>query len=147
MTFEELVGEVARAIGLETLVPDEAGVCSLVSEELDLAIRNCPEVGMVLLTAPFAAIEADDPPDVFRKLLAENHLFAGTRGATISVDEEAGTFVLARYFALDTLTGDAFLGRLTGFFETALGLQRRLAEIRGGTSAADSAPGLDYARV
>ncbi len=126
MTYEELIGETGRKIGLEGFAPDDDGVCMLVSEIGEIVIMNCKGVReMVLLNA----VVTDVPPDAGAALLEAlkaNRGFWNTRGATLSIDSETNRFELTQYAELKDLTPDWFVKIIEYFAATLVEARERL---------------------
>ena len=129
MTFQELIKATGEQLGLEELVPDEDGFCSLESEDgaIDIAFIS-EEHNLVLLHAVVGEVSAESSEAVILKALEANCGFKKTGGATLSINPETGCFELARYFALELLEPATLLAHLESFALSLLEVRGMLQE-------------------
>lgn len=130
MTYEELINGIGGLLKLENFIPNDEGVCELISEEIKVVIRHSPETGMVLISTIFTELFEEDGPFVYRKLLSSNHFFYETKGATISVDENTGLVYLAQYFLLSTLEPQHLLDCIVVLINVARNLTDEIEKVR-----------------
>lgn len=117
MTFNELMAEFGKKVGIEDLTPNEDGLCEIDTSFATVNIQHVPETGMVLLTGLVRPVEEDPSPAFLRALLEANFMFQKTHGATLSIDAEANAVVLVRYERLVDLDCDRLALILTRFLE------------------------------
>lgn len=124
-TFEALMADTAFRLGFDNLEPDENGICEFISEEAQIIVMNCPEAeDSVLVVAKI--VEAVDSSH-FLTALKANHRFAETKGSTISIDPDDGSFVLALHRPLRLLDGVKMIQLLEEFIVVLLSLRKALA--------------------
>jgi len=117
MTFNELMAEFGKKVGLAKLVPNKDGLCEIDTPFATVNIQNVPETGMVLLTGLVRPVGENPSPAFLRALLEANFMFRKTHGATLSIDAEANTVMLVRCERLADLDCDRFAVILTRFLE------------------------------
>ncbi len=128
-TFAEVMAQVAECLGIEEgLVPDEDGICELISEEADIVIMDCPDAdGAVLMTAKLM-----DPPsgedETLLSALKANHRLAATKGASISLDEADGSLALSVNRPLASLDGPKMVALIEEFTATLLSLRETMCQ-------------------
>lgn len=133
MDFKDLIEDFsARMGGGLQLSPDDAGAIALVVDEMPLTIQHLDGLNQIALIG-----EIGEPPPaehlerLYRAMLSANHLFAGTGGATISVDPESSKVMLCRVLELALLDGEAFSTVLEGFLNTLETWRQLVGEFRG----------------
>ena len=142
MTFEELMVEAGRRLGLDMVVHE--GATQLTVDGMDVSILEMPTLESVVLNA----VVGDPPPQgreaLYRAMLEANSTFAGTAGATLSVNPDGGALVLTRLTPLALLDADRFLSLLESFVNVLETWRKIVADYRPDESrpAADDAPGL-----
>lgn len=79
-----IIAELASALGLDMLEPDEAGLYTmLIDGGLPVFLRFTPERDGVLLFAGLGTLAADRAGDTSRALLEANHFWTETGGFTL----------------------------------------------------------------
>ena len=86
MEFDELVGRIGAAIGVELKAED--GVCGVKVDGVPVVVRHIPE---------------------------SNHAFRGTAGATLSINPRNGHVCLQHYFRLELFEESLVTERFAGF--------------------------------
>ena len=106
-SFCEKVG-----IGLE---PDADGSCSFDADGLLVTINDLHELDAVALIGDLGEPPPERLDDLYKIMLEANHLFGGTGGATISLDQKTGHFALCRVLQCKALDDDAFYAETERF--------------------------------
>lgn len=120
MTQNEFLSALRSATGLTSLVFNEDSVCCLsVPGRLEVQIEWAAESGQLLFLAPVGNLEGDSGGELARSLLSANFLFRGTRGETLSLEEETGRIFLCLQTATSDVTVAQALERFTAFLDTA----------------------------
>ena len=129
MTFQDLIKATGELLGLEELVPDEDGFCTLESEDgaIDIAYF-ADEYKLVLLHAVVSEVPAENSEAVILKALEANCGFKKTGGATLSINPDTGCFELARFFALEVLEPATLLAHLERFALSLVEVREMLKE-------------------
>lgn len=124
-TFHELIADTAAYLGFDELEPDENGICEFISEEAQILVMGCPEAeDSVLVTAKVATVIHH-----YNLLLAlrTNHRFLETKGATLSINPEDNSLLLALHRPLGSLNGEKMAELLETFMATLLALRETFA--------------------
>ncbi|QEA13177.1 type III secretion system chaperone [Comamonas flocculans] len=120
------------------LVPDADGACGLrIDERLELTLRLQEQEAALLAYAQVGALPAARPEAVLRRLLAANHVWEGSQGATWSLWGDQLT--LARLWPLQDLDAAGLAQELARFAEVALAEQTRLGAPGGSPPAGAAA--------
>ena len=121
------MSDTASRLGLESLEPDDDGICEIISEEADIVLIDCTEAdGTVLVTAKLMDAPSGES-DALTAALKANHRFVATKGATISIDPDDGSFALSLYRPVAALDGEKMVSLLEEFTATLLSLRKTLA--------------------
>ncbi|QXL83611.1 type III secretion system chaperone [Comamonas sp. NLF-1-9] len=122
---DALLRALGNALGLP-LVPDADGACGLrIDERLELTLRLHEPQAALLVYAQVGTLPAVQPETVLRRLLAANHVWEGSQGATWSLLGEQLT--LSRLWPLQDLDAAGLAEGLARFAEVALAEQTRLS--------------------
>ena len=81
-------------------------------------MQEVEAIGGFCLLGEIGEAPPSEEKDVMAALLAANHLFQGTGGATISRDSVSGKFFLCRYERLDYLDAEKAFEMLERFVDT-----------------------------
>jgi len=144
--YERLLASFGESIGLPELAPDEEGYCALSFDDLVVHLQHEPEEEEVAAFARLGAVEEDRTLEIYQMLLNANQLWAGTAGATLSVQPEDQMVFIATRKSLQALSHDGFrdwLGNLVDITDYWAG---RLARVNGGgpiEEPDDDTPGPD----
>lgn len=132
MQYEELLKAFGTKLGCIDLKPDEASCVALEVDGMPLTIMGLDELRQVALTG-----EIGEPPPaekmerLYRTLLIANHNFAGTHGATISINPETGKISLCRLVSLELTDADAFFTDVERFVNTLETWRKLVSDFRG----------------
>ena len=132
MDFKSLMSYLSDQIGLDGLKPDENGECQLFCEETAITIQDCPSINMLLMAAPVAQMQEHEDSVLLKTLLEANFAFAGTRGATLSIDPATSILYLSRYDALNDLSQEHFYKDFLDFVTVLYKWQKRIEDYRHG---------------
>ena len=113
MEFDELVGRIGAAIGVELKAED--GVCGVKVDGVPVVVRHIPEYGIALLDADLGDPPPQSEANLYRVLLESNHAFRGTAGATLSINPRNGHVCLQHYFRLELFEESLVTERFAGF--------------------------------
>jgi hypothetical protein len=147
MTFEvyqRLLASFGQSIGLPELAPDDEGYCALSFDDLVVHLQHEPEDGEIAAFARIGAVEEDRARDIYEMLLNANQLWAGTAGATLSVQPEDQTVFIADRKPLQVLDEEGFRDWVGNFVDITDYWSARLARVNGGgpiDDPDDDAPG------
>jgi hypothetical protein len=120
MTQTEFLSALRSATGLGSLVFNEDSVCCLtVPGRLEVQIEWAAKSGQLLFLAPVGNLEGDSGGELARTILSANFLFRGTRGETLSLEEETGRVFLCLQTDTTGTTVAKAMERFTAFLDTA----------------------------
>jgi hypothetical protein len=120
MTQSDFLSALRSATGLNSLVFNEDSVCCLtIPGRLDVQIEWASESGQLLFLAPVGNLDDDSGGELARTLLSANFLFRGTRGETLSLEEETGRVFLCLQTDAEGVTVAQAMDRFTAFLDTA----------------------------
>lgn len=128
MTWDELMGNLNRE--------DAEGPVGFSAEGLAFLLTASEAGDAVLLSADLDPLPAGDSRAFLREMLEANHLFAGTGGASLSVDPDTLQPSIQQFVRIDLLDFEAFMARLACFVSRAAEWNRKVA----GMSALEPAP-------
>jgi len=111
---------------------------SLDVDEMQLTILGLEETGLVVLTGQVG----EPPPEerierLYRALLEANHNFAGTFGATLSIDPVSGVISLCRAIPLALADGDSFFSDVEHFVNVLETWKRLVEDFRAAADEPD----------
>jgi len=137
MIFEDILKVFGEKIGSE-LVPDASDTVMLDVDDMPLSIIGLKELGLVVLSG----VVGEPPPEdrmerLYRAMLEANHNFAGTAGATLSIDADSGNVTLCRALPLDTTDGETFFAEVERFVNTLEVWRKLVSDYR---ASADEPP-------
>lgn len=142
MEFKELLEDFSTRMGGGlTLSPDESGTVALIVDDMPVTLQHLDGLNQVALIG-----EIGEPPPadhlerLYRALLSANHLFAGTGGATISLDSESGKVMMCRVLELRLLDGESFSTILEGFLNALETWRQVVGEFRGSVENGEQKP-------
>ncbi|THF57274.1 type III secretion system chaperone [Pseudothauera rhizosphaerae] len=129
MNVREQAGALLRAVGgglgLD-LALDGDGACGLrIDDRLDLTLRVEAEPPALLAYAVAGTLPAEGREAVLRRLLAANHLWESSRGATWALNGD--DVVLEKLIPLAGLEPETLAGELARFIDVARAEQEALA--------------------
>lgn len=115
---ERFLRDLSVVMSLPGLRFNEDGVCCLSgSDGLDIQMEWVPEMGRLMVIAPVGML--GDDPQLPRTLLAANFLFAGTRGESLSVENNGNRVFLCAGLDLDEISAEHAVELFTRFVDTA----------------------------
>ena len=130
--FRGLLQKLADSMGA---VPDSDlladGQFLLVDGSLEIAILLHEPTASVRLNAPVAELAGDESADFFRTLLDANLFWAGTAGATLSLEPVSNRIFIQDKMPLSSLEFPVFESWLSGFIEAARSWMLSLANLTG----------------
>jgi len=112
--FAGLVKALSDHLGAKLEIADDVKV-RVNFDDIALLIEHLADGEQVLLAAPVALVPAAGREDFYRRLLQGQHVFAETRGATLSLDAEASFVSLQMAPSLRALTKENFPGLVENF--------------------------------
>lgn len=128
MTFDELMDEVGRKLGVELVTYD--GMTQLTIDDMAVSVSEIAELDAVVLNG----VIGEPPPQglaaLHRAMLEANYNFAGTAGATLSVNPANGELALTRLAPLAVLDADGFLSLLESFVNVLEAWRTLVADYR-----------------
>lgn len=140
MEFEDLLSALSKHLGGAIELQPVDGTVVLSVDDMRLSIIDAGDVvsfvGVVGLPPPEDRLER-----LFKALLEANHLFAGTGGATFSIDSATGEITLCRAIPYAVLTAESFCEALTLFVNTLESWIRLVADFRAATDLPDDQAG------
>ena len=136
METAELIRKLGEAVGVE-LELDENGMASFEADGMATTVADMPELDAVALTGDIGEPPPERLEALYKALLEAQHLFAGTAGATISIDPETGRFALNRVLPLKILDEETFIKQVETFVNTLETFSKLVGNFR---AAAEAAP-------
>lgn len=132
MQYDELLKAFSAKLGGMELKPDDSACVVLDVDGMPLTIMGLDELRHVALTG----VIGEPPPAekmerLYRALLIANHNFAGTNGATISINPETGKVSLCRLISLELTDADAFFADVEQFVNTLETWRKLVNDFRG----------------
>lgn len=128
MAFDELMNEAGRKLGVELVTHD--GMTRLTIDGMEVSVSEIAALDSVVLNGVIGEPPPQGLAPLYRAMLEANFDFAGTAGATLSVNPEDGTLTLARLAPLACLDADAFLSVLEGFVNVLEAWRKIVADYR-----------------
>lgn len=128
MAFDELINEAGRKLGVELVTHD--GMTRLTIDDMEVSVLEIVALDAVALNGVIGEPPPQGLAPLYRAMLEANFDFAGTAGATLSVNPEDGALTLARLAPLACLDADAFLSVLEGFVNVLEAWRKIVADYR-----------------
>ena len=138
MTFDELMGEVGKTLGVELVTHD--GATQLEIDGMAVSILEMPALDAVVLNGVIGEPPPQGLAQLHRAMLEANYNFAGTAGATLAVSPEDGALTLTRLVPSVQLDSAAFLSALEGFVNVLETWRKVLADYRPNAMDDSAAP-------
>ena len=105
--YTDLLEAFSECIGIEPLVPDEKGYCSLATDDdVEITLHydvDKDEVTLFSVIGMLVDIPNDKLVDFYQTLLNANLFWQGTDGGTVGIDSTSGLIIFAQKYALVTL--------------------------------------------
>jgi len=141
MTYDELLKAFGAKMGEGVeLKPDDAGTVALDVDGMAVTILGLEELGLVVLSG----VVGEPPPAdrmerLYKAMLVANHNFAGTFGATLSINPDDGKVSLCKALPLALADGDSFFTDVERFINTLETWVKLVADFRGADLGGDAA--------
>ncbi|MBQ4198912.1 MAG: type III secretion system chaperone [Kiritimatiellae bacterium] len=116
METKELIADLAGRLGIEF---GNEGPWSFKADDIAVTIDSLPEMDVIIVMSDLGEPPPERLEGLYKTLLAANHLFGGTAGATISLDAETGVIWLCRALNTAVLDGASFYSAIERFVNTA----------------------------
>ena len=113
MTFDELVRAAGEKLGVELVTYD--GMTQVTIDDMAISVSEIAELDSVVLNGALGEPPPQGLAALYRAMLEANYGFAGTAGATLSVNPANGELTLTRLAPLALLDADGFLALLESF--------------------------------
>lgn len=108
----------------------DANSISFEVEGISFLLEVIEEDEAVLLSSEMGLIQdVDVQTMVLREMLEANHAFAGTNGASLSIDPDSSQATLQCVIWLEGLTQDGFVARLTNFVDAVKMWKEKLSHL------------------
>ena len=138
--YEKFLRQIREETGIDTLVPDDAGLVTVrVEDRFNVNLQFVEATGRVLCFVEVAQLPPDAPKDVYRDLLAGGLFGKETAGGYFALEPDTETVVYNYFFDLDTAAADIeeFVSTIEKILQLCdLWAERIKAPAAGGTDAA-----------
>jgi len=133
MTYDDLLKDFGEKLGGGVdLTPDDAGAVGLDIDGMALTIIGLEEVGQVVLSGVIGEPPpADRMERLYKAMLEANHNFAGTAGATMSINPGDGKVSLCKALPLALTDGESFFPEVERFVNTLETWRKIIEDFRG----------------
>lgn len=134
MNFKDFIGTLAKELGADIEIDNDVCAISLGSAEgdrIDIVLQGFDRRGVLLATADLGEAPPEGREVLYKTLLEANDLFAGTLGATLSLNPANGRVRLQRFDDMDALRAAGVRAAFTVFADTAAVWKRFVADFRG----------------
>jgi len=133
MSYDELLKAFGEKMGGSVdMTPDDAGAVALDVDGMALTILGLEEIGQVVLTGVIGEPPPEDRMErLYKAMLMANHNFAGTFGATLSVNPDDGKVSLCKTLPLALSDGESFFAEVEHFANTLETWIKLVADFRG----------------
>lgn len=134
MSFKDFIGALAKELGAEIEIDNDLCAISLGAAEgdrIDILLQGFDRRGVLLATADLGEAPPEGREALYKTLLEANDLFAGTLGATLSLNPANGRVRLQRFDDMDALRAAGVRAAFTVFADTAAVWKRFVADFRG----------------
>lgn len=143
MEAQELLGDFSKRINIEY---DGGAAIAFEADGLPVAINILEENNEIALTGDIGAPPPEKLEGLYKTLLSANHQFAGTAGATLSLDPENGRIRLCRTVSEAIHDAESFCKEVENFINTAETWAKLVSNYRDAVPASatadDTAPSL-----
>ena len=132
MNFQQAIDVIATHTQISDLAPDADGLVQLqFDESLTLTAFSPADSEALYLAASLLEVPEVERAAFYERLLQLNFLLMETRGATLSLDEQARQVHLCLCLPFETLDEVSLGHVLSGFLDTAIRLQAELVTVDG----------------
>lgn len=136
MLFKELISDLAERAQVQGGIDiDDENRCFMEFDDMGVIIQGVDETSQVLLISAIGEPPPERLEGLYRELLAANHLFKETSGATLSVDPEDGWVYLCKILPYAAVDGDAFVAELGNYVNAVAGWRTRIKDFRASPPA------------
>ena len=105
--YEKFLRQIREETGIDTLVPDDAGLVTVrVEDRFNVNLQFVEATGRVLCFVEVAQLPPDAPKDVYRDLLAGGLFGKETAGGYFALEPDTETVVYNYFFDLDKIAED-----------------------------------------
>jgi hypothetical protein len=110
---DQILESLAKELGIPELeFEEETETCTLQIGEKDRVNITCDQTNQeIILHAEMGLLPPNNRNEVVEQLLEANLFWAGTRGATISIERQTGTVIVARSMSLYESSGTVLQGK------------------------------------
>ena len=143
MEASELIAGFGERIGIELVFGADGG-CAFDADGFVVTANYLPETNTVVLSGYIGEPPPERLEGLYKAVLAANHLFSGTGGATMSLDQDTGRIALCRALPLALMDVDSFYAEVERFVNTAEVWRKIVSDYR---EAAGEASGLEEESV
>lgn len=137
MDASELIKELGGRLGIE---PTGGDACLFEADGLAVSVNYLPELDAIALAGDIGEPPPEKLEGLYKALLAANHLFGGTAGATISLDPDSDRITLCRAIPLLGLDSERLYSEVERFVNTAEAWSKTVANYREAAAAATETP-------
>lgn len=142
-SFNNLLQELGKNVGLPDLKANEEGLCSLrFDDRVTIDLEANKETGALIYSSIVATLVPHQTEQFYPELLEANLLWVGTGGATLGVDPATLSVFICYQEKLEGLEFIRFQDLLKGFSDVAIFWNKR---IQDGTNIHEKPPGASSA--
>jgi len=145
-TVNEFLAELGQTVGLPELRLDEDGYCCLSFDALETHLQHDGDRDALVVFARLGALAEEVASEAYELLLSANLFWAGTNGATLSVEPADRLVYLAASTPLAGLEYPDFEAWLGGFVAAADRWTENVAKLNSGEEAAPTESPMPPAR-
>ncbi|MBF0099431.1 MAG: type III secretion system chaperone [Desulfobacterales bacterium] len=128
--FMNLIAELGNSIGIPNLSIDEDEYCFLkIDETLLITLFRDPDSDFVTVYCEVGCYDDYTQTEIFKAVLEANYFWSGTGGATLGINSEHKTILMAYKQPLGLMDFHHFLTMLQTFINTAEIWIHRIVEI------------------
>lgn len=140
MEFTTLLEHFGKKVGLNELMVDEQGTCSLGFDDMVVDMKVTGDERHLMLFGKVAPLPEERQDLLLPQILGGNFLYQGTNGASLGLDVENKVLYLQQLEALDILDDEAFEKLLEDFTNTLETWKNILDEFVRSTPTQEESP-------
>lgn len=138
-TFQSLIDQFGRVVGLSNLSIDDSGYCSLeVDSTLIFQLQYVETNNSVYIFSEIGTLVGQHAPQIAMQLLAANLFGIETGGGTLALQADSSTVVFSYQISLENLEFARFQGILENVMNYGERWQNRLGELVRNQGTEDS---------